>query len=249
MPEFIQSHVTCNHCIDTKGCFSKMSDTKQRIISHMNKDHQLSLLDYVVVYGEESASQLDAESVIITDVSEEYLALSYSKGDGSTRDLKLVWDEVSEKELVKVGHIGDIKAKLVAMAKYAAEKQGFSHKRVDKVIWPTKIDLYVMYVAFVVILATLYDKTLVRRLVQSDRTLSAIAAKSPDFLSKGYSLFEKYINGFAGAIYAVHLGEIATVTWPNVSKLRMSLKNKLLWASMNFVEGFLVFGRLKKLAE
>lgn len=213
----------------------------------MNKDHQLSLLDYVVVYGGENVSQVDADSVFITDVSEEYLDLSYSKGDGSTRDLKLVWDDVSEKELVKVGNMGDIKAKLVAMAKYAAEKQGFSHKRVDKVAWPTKIDLLLMYVTFVVTLATLYDKTLVRRLVQSERTLSAIAAKSPEFLSKGYSYFENYVNGFAAALYAVHLVEIATVTWPIVSKLRMSLKNKLLWASMNFVEGFLVFGRIKKL--
>lgn len=226
-----------------------MSDPRTRIISHMNKDHQLALLDYVVVYGGENVSHVDAESVIITDVSEEHLALSYNKENGNNKDLKLIWEEVPENEKVKVDQMGDIKAKLVAMAKYAAEKQGYSHKRVDKVSLPKKLDLYLMYVAFAVSLATLYDKTLVRRLVQNDKLLLTIAAKCPELLAKGYSYFENHITPIFSTIYGIHVVEILTVTWPRVNKLRMSLKNKLVWATMNFVEGFLVFSRLNKLEE
>ncbi|SGZ49809.1 CIC11C00000000081 [Sungouiella intermedia] len=226
-----------------------MSDPRTRIISHMNKDHQLALLDYVVVYGGENVSHVDAESVIITDVSEEHLALSYNKENGNNQDLKLIWEEVPENEKVKVDQMGDIKAKLVAMAKYAAEKQGFSHKRVDKVSLPKKLDLYLMYLAFAVSLATLYDKTLVRRLVQNDKLLRTIAAKCPELLAKGYSYIENHITPIFSTIYGIHVVEILTVTWPRVNKLRMSLKNKLVWATMNFVEGFLVFSRLNKLEE
>jgi len=215
----------------------------------MNKDHQLALLDYVVVYGGENVSHVDAESVIITDVSEEHLALSYNKENGNNKDLKLIWEEVPENEKVKVDQMGDIKAKLVAMAKYAAEKQGYSHKRVDKVSLPKKLDLYLMYLAFAVSLATLYDKTLVRRLVQNDKLLLTIAAKCPELLAKGYSYFENHITPIFSTIYGIHVVEILTVTWPRVNKLRMSLKNKLVWATMNFVEGFLVFSRLNKLEE
>lgn len=209
----------------------------------------MALLDYVVVYGGENVSHVDAESVIITDVSEEHLALSYNKENGNNQDLKLIWEEVPENEKVKVDQMGDIKAKLVAMAKYAAEKQGFSHKRVDKVSLPKKLDLYLMYLAFAVSLATLYDKTLVRRLVQNDKLLRTIAAKCPELLAKGYSYFENHITPIFSTIYGIHVVEILTVTWPRVNKLRMSLKNKLVWATMNFVEGFLVFSRLNKLEE
>lgn len=209
----------------------------------------MALLDYVVVYGGENVSHVDAESVIITDVSEEHLALSYNKENGNNQDLKLIWEEVPENEKVKVDQMGDIKAKLVAMAKYAAEKQGFSHKRVDKVSLPKKLDLYLMYLAFAVSLATLYDKTLVRRLVQNDKLLRTIAAKCPELLAKGYSYIENHITPIFSTIYGIHVVEILTVTWPRVNKLRMSLKNKLVWATMNFVEGFLVFSRLNKLEE
>lgn len=209
----------------------------------------MALLDYVVVYGGENVSHVDAESVIITDVSEEHLALSYNKENGNNKDLKLIWEEVPENEKVKVDQMGDIKAKLVAMAKYAAEKQGYSHKRVDKVSLPKKLDLYLMYLAFAVSLATLYDKTLVRRLVQNDKLLLTIAAKCPELLAKGYSYFENHITPIFSTIYGIHVVEILTVTWPRVNKLRMSLKNKLVWATMNFVEGFLVFSRLNKLEE
>lgn len=226
-----------------------MSDPKHRIISHMNKDHQLALLDYVVVYGKETPSAVDADSVIITDVSEEFLALSYNKDDGSSGDLKLVWDEVPEHENVKVGKMGDIKAKLVAMAKYAAGKQGYSHKKVDKVVLPAKVDLYIMYIFAAAVAVTLYDKTYIRRVILRDGFLSYLAAKAPQLLANGYALFEKHIKPIAATIYGIHLIEIAAVSWPRASKYRMSLSNKLIWAFMNFVEGFLVFSRLNQVVE
>lgn len=226
-----------------------MSDPKDRIISHMNKDHQLALLDYVVVYGEESASEINAESVIITDVSEDYLALSYHKENGKENVLKLPWNDYPEDENVKVGKMADIKSKLVAMAKYAAGKQGYSHRKVDQLIFPSKPDLYFMYIFAGAVALTLYDKTLIRRAIQRDVFLSGLLEKAPLFLAGGYSLFEKYINTIAATIYGIHAIEVATVTWPKVSKYRMSLSKKLAWSLMNFIEGFVVFFRLNKLLD
>lgn len=226
-----------------------MSNPKDRIISHMNKDHQLALLDYVVVYGQESASDINAESVIITDVSEDYLALSYHKDNGKANDLKLSWNDFPEDENVKVGKMADIKSKLVAMAKYAAGKQGYSHRKVDQVLFPSKPDLYFMYIFASAVALTLYDKTFVRRAIQRDGFLSGLLAKAPLFLASGYSLFENHIKTIAATTYGIHVIEVATVTWPKVSKYRMSLSKKLAWAFMNFIEGFVVFFRLNKLLD
>lgn len=222
-----------------------MSDPKNRIISHMNKDHQLALVDYVVVYGNESVSGLDAESVIITDVSEDYLALSYNKDDGQSNNLKLSWSDVPEHENVTVSKMGDIKDKLVAMAKYAAGKQGYSHKKVDTVLWPTS-SLYPMYIFAAAAVITLFDKTYIRRAIARDEFLSSLVAHAPQFLATGYSFFENNIKSIFGAIYGIHVVEIATVTWPKASKFRIPFGKKLVWAFMNFIEGFLVFSRLDK---
>ncbi|KAM9887780.1 hypothetical protein OXX69_013236 [Metschnikowia pulcherrima] len=56
-----------------------MTDPSARIITHMNKDHHLAVLDYVVVYGNENLKDIDTSSVRITNVTEEHLVLAYKK--------------------------------------------------------------------------------------------------------------------------------------------------------------------------
>lgn len=223
-----------------------MSNPKDRIINHMNKDHQLALVDYVVVYGNEPISGVDADSVFISDVSEDFLALSYSKGDGNSSELKLAWDDVPENENVKVSKMGDIKGKLVAMAKYAAGKQGYSHRKVNKLVLPTKASLYLMYAFACAVSLTLYDKTLIRRTLLKYGVLAGILAKSPGFLADTYSIFEQNVRTIAATVYGIHIIEIATMSWPMTAKYRMSCLVRLGWAFMNFIEGFLVLRRLSK---
>ena len=47
-----------------------MSSPSERIIGHMNKDHQLALSDYVVVYGDVNPANLIEESVQLVSVDE-----------------------------------------------------------------------------------------------------------------------------------------------------------------------------------
>ena len=69
-----------------------MTDPSARIVTHMNKDHHLAVLDYVVVYGNENLKDIDTSSVRITNVTEEHLVLAYKNKTGQDQTLSLDWN-------------------------------------------------------------------------------------------------------------------------------------------------------------
>ncbi|KAF5208905.1 hypothetical protein EJF18_70192 [Clavispora lusitaniae] len=223
-----------------------MSDPKQRIISHMNKDHQLALVDYVVIYGNVPLASFVPSSVQISDVNESQLDISYQKIDGEKKTLPIVWNHAVEREGVAVHSLSDVKGKLVAMAKYAADKQGYSHVQIKTVAYPRRPLEIGLYVFGAAILATLYDKHLLRRLAANDRLFSAVASYLP-FLGKVHTVFENHVKTIAVAMYGIHIVEIFTWTLPLARKYRIPFPQRLGWAAMNFVEGFMVPRRLKSL--
>lgn len=226
-----------------------MSDPKDRIILHMNKDHQLALLDYVVAYNDERPEEVLELSVRIKDVSVEDITIAYTKQNGTMKKFTLGWDKASEDENVPVLSLLDLRGKLVSMAKYAAAKQGFSHRRVDKVTPPSlPIEIF-MYVFAGAVFVTCYDKTLIRRSVERFDGLTKVLASSPKSLASAYTVFEEYAKTIAIATYGIHLVEIFSKTLPLVKKFRMLTASQLAWAFMNFIEGFLVFKRLDKATE
>lgn len=220
-----------------------MSDPKNRIISHMNKDHQIALVDYVVIYGNVKLSSFIADSAKITDVNEEQLVLSYKDKSGAEKALTIVWNNAIETEGVRVASMKDIKAKLIAMAKYAAHKQGFSHVQIKKAILPVRPTGYLMYVYAVVTIITLYDNQLLRTWLADTSFFSGVGTHLP-FLGRVVKYFEEHIVNISLTVYAIHTVEAIAVTLPRTRKYRVPYPQNILWLIMNFFEGFPSFLRL-----
>ncbi|ODV65682.1 hypothetical protein HYPBUDRAFT_153874 [Hyphopichia burtonii NRRL Y-1933] len=224
-----------------------MSEHKERIIYHMNGDHQLSVHDYVVVYGKVPASQIAEGSAKISDISEKDVTITYkSKAIGKTEVVSLNWNEVPEDQDIKVVAFGDIKSKLISMAKYAAEKQGYSHVQIKKVLTPG-VDGWIIYLLSVIVLVGCIDPKLIRRTVEHDAIFSKILPYVPQFLANFYSWSEKNFKLIAVITYAVHIFELGIVGLPRLIKYRVPLKQKLVWLVFHSLEGFpshLRFGSL-----
>lgn len=214
----------------------------------MNKDHQLALVDYVVVYGKIPAHLLDHPSVHITAVDEESLTLSY-KRNGREEQLVLVWNELPEADKVEVNGFMDIKAKLISMAKYAADVQGYSHKQLKKTVLPNRPEQVFMYLLGIVLAIGSVDKHFIRKIISKDASLSQLASYAPSALKTTGVFLEDHVKTIAIAMYAIHLVEIAVVSLPKLKQYRASTLRKWAWALMHFVEGFLIFKRLKKALE
>lgn len=219
-----------------------MSGHQERIISHMNKDHQLSLVDYLVVYGKQPLSLFQPESVKITDVDDKVLQLGYRTKLGSSKEARLVWAEIPEELNVLVNALSDVKAKVVAMAKYAANKQGFSHKKVTDLLLPDNLTSFLMYGFFSAFVVTLYDRTLIRRQLEA-------VVKLPGMVQKILIFLENHIGKILLSVYALHIAEVLHVTVPRAKKHRAPLGTTLAWSFMHFIEGFPFIFRLNKATE
>ncbi|KAF3985007.1 hypothetical protein FT663_05416 [Candidozyma haemuli var. vulneris] len=225
-----------------------MSDHSKRITSHMNKDHQLALVDYVVVYGKIPVHQLEPSSVQMTAVDEKSLTLSY-KRNAASEEIVLVWNELADDDKIEVNGFMDIKAKLISMAKYAARVQGYSHKQLKKVVLPNRPPQVFMYLVAIVLALGSIDKFWVRNIINNDAFLSSLTSRAPAFLKSAGSFLEDHVRTIAIAMYAIHLVEIAIVSLPKLKAYRASGPRKLAWTTMHFLEGFLIFKRLNKALE
>lgn len=219
-----------------------MSAQQNRISGHMNRDHQLALVDYLVVYGNKPLSEFKSETVEIVQVDEKSVTLQFQTKNGINETVDIAWNSAQEDESVTVKSLSDLKAKLVAMAKYAAKKQGYSHKQVSSVIYPNTVPQLSTYAFLAAVSVTLIDRTRIRRLLQ---TLGKIPGPGDKLLS----FFETRIIGIAATLYAIHLLEALFITLPKTRKYRMPLKPTLEWCTMNFVEGFFMWPRLDKALE
>ncbi|GEQ67985.1 hypothetical protein JCM33374_g1651 [Metschnikowia sp. JCM 33374] len=220
-----------------------MADPAKRITSHMNKDHQLALVDYVVVYGNEQLSDINAQSVLITDVTVEQLVLGYTAKTGKEKKVALSWNSVDDGEGLQVKSMSDIKAKLIAMAKYAASKQGYSHKQVTQVLPPSSAGSLIAYVFAALTLATLVKKDFLRTVMGLCGLLGT--PKADAFLE----FFEKRIFAIAVATYAIHIVEVVFLTWPKTVKYRMPWTTSLAWIGFTFMEGIFMSSRLRSVTE
>lgn len=220
-----------------------MTDPAKRIIGHMNKDHQLALVDYVVVYGNQNLNNIRAKSVHITEVTDYHIILEYEAKNGTEKSLALEWNMVEDGEGLYVKSMLDIKAKLIAMAKYSAEKQGFSHKQVTKILPPASAGSIATYVFAALTVATLVKKDFLRVAIGFFWTL-----KSPG-LESFLAFFEKRIFAIAVATYVAHILEMILITWPKTIKYRMPLATQLAWLGFTFMEGYFHMARLRTLTD
>lgn len=219
----------------------------QRIITHMNKDHQLALVDYLVVYGKTPLSSFKPATAELVAVDTTSMTIRYMTKDDVSKEKTIEWEHAQEEENLKVAEQLDIKAKIIAMAKYAAAAQGYSHKRVNKVLLPKKPVALSMYVVAVLLAVGCYDKTLIRRTVYNDAFLSKLALYAPKALALVWAYTEEHAKRISIIMYAIHVVEIVSKTNPATKRVRMDPLKRVAWAFMNFIEGFLSFERLAEL--
>lgn len=220
-----------------------MSDPAHRIKSHMNKDHQLALVDYVVVYGHEKLEDIYPPSVQILHVTEEELILTYSLKHGERKSVKLEWDLLEDGEGLYVKSMLDIKAKLVAMAKYAAKQQGLSHVQVTKILPPSSALSFVAYAFAALTLATYFKRDFLRSV------LGSFFSQTPPALEGFLGFIDRRLFSIARGTYIIHLLEVLLVMRPKTVKYRMPLPTKLAWITFSFFEGYFCIPRLKTLTK
>lgn len=219
-----------------------MSDIQKRIITHMNKDHQLALVDYVVVYGGRPVLLFRPESVHITTVSETEMVLSFVAADNTDESLTIVWSDAKEDENFEVAKLGDLKDKLVAMAKYAARQRGLSHVQITTYTPPSTAISYAMYGTAIALGLAMVRRTWLRDLVV------ACGGEIPALVNPALSFLERHAKSLTIGMYGIHVLESVFVVRPKVKKYRIPSQTAWAWYGMNFIEGFLVFSRIEKLA-
>lgn len=225
-----------------------LQEIKQRIIKHMNKDHQLAVIDYVVVYGNIKASDIIKPSVHMVDVNETRLVIVYDTNKSkSPQTLSIEWESVTEPENKEVTSLKDVKGKLVSMAKYAAAKQGYSHQQISKVLYPRQA--IVWYLIFGFLALGMYDMQSLKESFEIDPIASKLITFLPTAAFKVLRFVEKHIAIIFYSLYTVHLGEILLIMIPMTTKYRLPTSKKFLWCFMSFFEGVFCYNRFKTLVE
>ncbi|KAI3405233.1 hypothetical protein KGF56_001978 [Candida oxycetoniae] len=228
-----------------------MSDPSTRIKSHMNKDHQLSLNDYVIVYDSVDPKYLVEDSVHITDVDTNHLVIEYdlikpNSATSITKTLALYWTDAEEAENIQVKSLSDIKGKLIAMAKYCAEKQGYAMTKITKIVGPSPLALSI-YPSWLVLLLNAYNPNILKRLFANDALFNRIVKFLPSAVISAYQFTEINALKIAIGLFIVHFGEILFVSRPLLKKHRTPENVRVYWYLMHIIEGFFVILRLKKL--
>lgn len=223
-----------------------MSNPSASIISHMNKDHQLALRDYVVVYGSVDPRYLVADSVEIKEVDTEKIVIAYDViNPTSSRTLTLKWNETKEDKNLRVKSYADIKGKLVSMARYSAGKQGYSEKKFTKIIGPDA-GSFPMYPIWAILLLNAYDPAILRSFANNTELIKKGIEYLPTVASTIYSWTELNASKVCIGLFVAHLGEILFVSRPFLKKHRAPFGTRLAYYFMNLFEGFPVLLRLKK---
>lgn len=226
-----------------------MSDPSQRIIGHMNADHQLALIDYVVYYGNVDSANLVESSVGISSIDSDLVVIDYQTKDSDTfKHFTLKWADATEEENVAVKDLTDLRPKLVSMAQYAAAKRGFSHQQIKKVVPPNARGA-IWYVIFAVLAVNIYDPLLLSRLVANDWLFNSVVGYIPQAVKGFYSLVSRNAIKVAAAIYVTHVVEILYFSVPFFKKYRVPTKQRVIWSIMHLFEGFHVIQRLNALAK
>ena len=226
-----------------------MSSEESRVIQHMNKDHQLALVDYLAVYGNITPNSINKRSVRLSAVDTEKIVINYVNTEAIPKSITIYFQNAYEDDSVKVSKFGDLRAKLVSMAHYAAAKQGFSATQITKVTYPKKpSELFMYLIFFTAIYAGAKPKEFARKVGPlSMKLLQVVPDSAGPALTQVLTFSLKYGESIFKAMYAIHIAEILLVTRKFVNKYRVPFHQRIQWYIMNFIEGFLVFKRYKKL--
>lgn len=203
--------------------------TIARIITHMNKDHTLSLYDYL---GHYCRTELDPSSpdttIKMLSITLDRLILEYTC---PTFNLPV-------KAEVKINppmeSFTEARTKLVSMAKEAAASRGFATHQIDRFVGPFSPAQLVVAAVTLLYVPGVRDVWL-WFLPVSVLQSSVMAA----FIAYPWTVFT--------AAVSVHVMEAVFVLRPLLNKWRVPLGTRCLWYASNLVEGYSTIMRFKDL--
>lgn len=231
---------------------SSISATKARILTHMNKDHQLALYDYLNYYlnRDEFNPEDPKTSVEMVDIDASSILLKYTyPGSPNEQLAKLPINPPMRDDSLK-----DARQALVGMARNAAESRGYAVFQI--LDWrplgsgPTAPRDY-----FIWILASSLVIPHIRSFVYS--TLAAYvlgwtnpahdAAEWSPVLGAIVEFNQNWPWGASVLLYTVHIAETFTVMAAKVRKYRVPKLRKYCWFMSTIMEGFPAILRFNRL--
>lgn len=218
------------------------TDMSARTLSHMNKDHQLALNDYILHYAKFPESLLDKSSIKMTDVNDKSFTVEFKDKAGSSYKRIIFYDLEPETASSK-----SIKDSLVTMAKVSARKRGYAHYQITKVSYPSFAIL--MWVLFVVLTFLSFNPELFKSLLGKSSLLVELGTYLPQPVWSFFGAVEKYANVISFTTYTIHILEILTIMLPQLKKYRVPFKASLVWVIMHFIEGYFTVVRFNKLKQ
>ncbi|KAK6455990.1 uncharacterized protein RJT20DRAFT_41040 [Scheffersomyces xylosifermentans] len=223
--------------------------TSQQIVDYMNNEHQLALIDYIVVYGKVELRTIVQDSVKLLEIDEKTLTINYTSSNDSYLYTSVInWVDALENEQVTVEHLADAKAKLLAMAEYSAAKQGFSHKQIKTVSYPSGLVSYSLYALFVVLALNWYDPTILRTIFGNE-FFQRVFSYLPAAVAISYLFIERWSFRIFVGLAIPHSAEVFIFTIPGTRKYRVSWSQSIQWNIMNFFVGFFLVLRFNRLAQ
>ncbi|KAH3683822.1 hypothetical protein WICPIJ_005196 [Wickerhamomyces pijperi] len=205
---------------------SNQKTPEERIISHMNKDHKLSVQDYLVAFGKLDMSKV--KTFQMTHIDTESLTITFRLKNTDIDMEKIIPFDPPMKSLA------DSRDRLVIMAKEAAAKQGVSHIQINEYAAPSAFELFLYFVFHAGFFVGLFPVLLDNHIVASLTSQTVI-----DWLVR-YS-FQVEI-----AVILVHIGEVYFLLKPLIEFYRVE-DFQIEWYIAVLIEGFPAIRRLKAL--
>lgn len=199
-----------------------------RIMSHMNKDHSLSIEDYLVVYGKVPLSN-KISNIKMTEITLDHMTISFKHEDIEFDVTKLIPFEPP------LENLSQARTKLVEMAKFASAKRGLSHFQIKDYRYPGVLGWLLILLIHLPIICYTFPSLL---------KLNVVTSILPESLLN--YLQQNALHVFFLTIF-IHVGEANTILKPKLNKYRVPTEFKVEWYLSVVIEGFPAIRRLNAL--
>lgn len=217
------------------GAAPPSDEGKARIMNHMNKDHSLSLFDYLNAY---CAMKIDPDdpksSVKMVDITNDHLTLEYTwKGSPNTQKAEIAINP-------PMTSLRDARTALVRMAQDAAGSRGYATHRISTYEGPLSNvrDMVTLTVVLVAVIPMLRNSLL--GLIPNDGT-------DPNSALNRFIEFSKNAGWIPAVVAAaIHIGETVFFLRPKVVRYRVPQPQRTWWYLSGLIEGFPSIRRFNK---
>lgn len=185
----------------------------------MNKDHRVSIEDYLVVYGK---VKLDSKisNIKMTEISVDHMSITFGH-----QDLEFPVEKVIPFE-PPLEDLKEARTRLVEMAKRAAEKRGFSPYQIEGFTYPGVGGWALNALIYLPLAAYLIPSLLTNATVTG-----LLGASKVQWLGKNSLTITLVTVG-------IHAAESLFLLRPKLNKYRVPIDYKLEWYISTLIEGF-----------